>query len=301
MEVMRSLFLGMAKNEWAREVATKYGLRFGASRFVAGESLEEALTQIQRLNKLGIMATLDRLGEFVNTEEEAVRATGWALETLEGIAAQGVESHLSLKLTQFGLDLGEEFCEQNLRQILTKAQQLGIFVRMDMEDFPRCQKSIELYRKLHAEFPDTGLAIQAYLYRAQQDVLELQTNLRLVKGAYREPATVAFPHKPDVDANFRELIKLQLDNDWYAAVATHDENIIEWTKAYAANQGIPRARYEFQMLYGIANDLQKRLANEGYQVRVYVPYGRDWYGYFMRRLAERPANVWFVLKNWFRS
>lgn len=301
MGISRSFFLALAKNQWARSAATKYGLRFGASRFVAGESLDEALVQIKRLNDQGILSTLDKLGEFVSTNEEANRATELAIETLDGIARSKVKSHLSVKLTQLGLDLGVDVCEENMRRILTKAQEHGIFVRMDMEDFPRCQKTIDLYKRLHADFPNTGLVIQSYLYRAEQDALDLHTNLRIVKGAYSEPATVAFPDKAKVDENFCTLVQTQLDNGWYVAVATHDEKIVDWTKAYVQSKGISRDQFEFQMLYGIAVDLQKRLAKEGYTVRIYVPYGRDWYGYFMRRLAERPANVWFILKNLFRN
>ncbi len=297
MDACRTCLLVLAKNERARKLATKYGLRCGAKRFVAGENLAEALEQIERLNRAGILATLDRLGEFVSTEEEAERAAGWALETLEGIARSGVQSHLSIKLTQLGLDLGDAVCEANVRRIFQKAAQLGIFVRIDMEDSSRCQATIDLFKRLHAEFPLTGLVIQSYLYRSEKDLLDLKTNLRLCKGAYKEPATVAFPEKAKVDANILHLIKLQLDHGWYAAVASHDEKIILWTKNYVREQGISNDQFEFQMLYGIQTELQKKLALEGYRVRVYVPYGTDWYGYFMRRLAERPANVKFVLKN----
>lgn len=301
MEATRSFFLAMAKNQPARSLATKYGLRFGAKRFVAGETLPDALEQIERLNREGIVATLDRLGEFVSTKEEAQRAVGWSLETLNGIARSGVESHLSLKLTQLGLDLGIEVCEANLRLILIKAREHGIFVRMDMEDFPRCQATIDLFKKMHSEFPLTGLVLQSYLYRAEQDVLALRANLRLVKGAYKEPASIAFPEKAKVDANLIHLIKLQLDNGWYVGVASHDDKIIAWTKDYVRKNKIANEKFEFQMLYGIKTELQKKLVREGYRVRVYVPYGTDWYGYFMRRLAERPANVWFIMKNFLKK
>lgn len=300
MEVTRTFFLAMAKNQSARRLATKYGLRFGAKRFVAGKNLPEALEQIKRLNQEGIYATLDRLGEFVSSKEEAERATGWALETLDGIAQSGVNSHLSIKLTQLGLDLGMTVCEGNIRSILQKAALHGIFVRIDMEDYPRCQATIDLFRRLHEEYPLTGLVLQSYLFRAETDLLDLKTNLRLVKGAYKEPATVAFPEKAKVDENLIQLIKLQLDHGWYPAVASHDEKIIDWTKKYVKEKEISYDKFEFQMLYGIKNELQKKLVQEGYRVRVYVPYGTDWYGYFMRRLAERPANVWFILKNLFK-
>ncbi len=301
MEATRTFFLAMAKNQAARSLATKYGLRFGAKRFVAGETLPEALEQIKRLNRDGIVATLDRLGEFVSTKEESERAAGWALETVEGIARSGVKSHLSIKLTQLGLDLGGDVCEANVRRILHKAKQHGIFVRMDMEDFPRCQTTVDLFKKMHTEFPLTGLVIQSYLFRAEADVLDLQTNLRLVKGAYKEPSTVAFPEKAKVDENLITLIKHQLDNGWYVAVASHDDKIIAWTKDYVKKNNISKDKFEFQMLYGIKTEIQKKLAQEGYRVRIYVPYGTDWYGYFMRRLAERPANIWFIMKNFFKK
>ncbi len=301
MEATRTFFLAMAKNQAARSLATKYGLRFGAKRFVAGETLTEALEQIKRLNRDGIVATLDRLGEFVSTKEEAERAAGWALETVEGIAHSGVQSHLSIKLTQLGLDLGEDVCEANVRRILHKAKLHGIFVRMDMEDFPRCQTTVDLFEKMHAEFPLTGLVIQSYLFRSETDVLNLKTNLRLVKGAYKEPSTVAFPEKAKVDENLITLIKHQLDNGWYVAVASHDDKIIAWTKEYVKKNNVSKDKFEFQMLYGIKTEMQKKLAQEGYRVRIYVPYGTDWYGYFMRRLAERPANIWFIMKNFFKK
>ena len=301
MEATRTFFLAMAKNQAARSLATKYGLRFGAKRFVAGETLTEALEQIKRLNRDGIVATLDRLGEFVSTKEEAERAAGWALETVEGIARSGVQSHLSIKLTQLGLDLGEDVCEANVRRILHKAKLHGIFVRMDMEDFPRCQTTVDLFEKMHAEFPLTGLVIQSYLFRSETDVLNLKTNLRLVKGAYKEPSTVAFPEKAKVDENLITLIKHQLDNGWYVAVASHDDKIIAWTKEYVKKNNVSKDKFEFQMLYGIKTEMQKKLAQEGYRVRIYVPYGTDWYGYFMRRLAERPANIWFIMKNFFKK
>lgn len=300
MEVTRTFFLALAKNQAARRVATKYGLRFGAKRFVAGATLPEALEQIKRLNRSGIVATLDRLGEFVSTKQEAERAAGWAVETLDGIARSGVESHMSIKLTQLGLDLGVDVCEANVRRILEKAKQHGIFVRMDMEDFPRCQTTIDFFKKMHAEFPLTGLVVQSYLYRSEADVLDLKINLRLVKGAYKEPATVAFPEKAKVDENLIALIKHQLDNGWYVAVGSHDDKIIAWTKDYVKKNNISKDKFEFQMLYGIKTEMQKKLVQEGYRMRIYVPYGTDWYGYFMRRLAERPANIWFIMKNFFK-
>jgi len=302
--MMRNLFQSMAKSRSANRLAKKYGLRFGASRFVAGETIAKAIEAVRVLNREGRMATLDHLGEFVFTEAEANESTEMCLQTLDAIAAAGVQSNLSLKMTSLGLDISRELCMRNMRRILERAKQYGNFVRIDMEDYGHCQVSLDIYRELREEYEKVGIVIQAYLYRSEQDVRDLgaqyDANLRLVKGAYKEPESVAFPNKKDVDGNFLNLLKLHLSGGHYTAIATHDEAVINEIIGYIGENSIPREQFEFQMLYGICVDLQKKLVNEGYRVRVYVPYGIDWFGYFMRRLAERPANVWFVLKNMFK-
>lgn len=302
--MMRNLFQSMAKSRSANRLAKKYGLRFGASRFVAGETIAKAIEAVRVLNREGRMATLDHLGEFVFTEAEANESTEMCLQTLDAIAAAGVQSNLSLKMTSLGLDIDRELCMRNMRCILERAKRYGNFVRIDMEDFGHCQMSLDIYRELRQEYEGVGIVIQAYLYRSEQDVRDLgeqyNANLRLVKGAYKEPESVAFPNKKDVDGNFLNLLKLHLSGGHYTAIATHDEAIVNEMISYIGENNIPRDRFEFQMLYGICVDLQKKLVAEGYRVRVYVPYGIDWFGYFMRRLAERPANVWFVLKNMFK-
>ncbi len=301
---LRRLFQALGRSRFLNRTARKYGLKFGAARFVAGVTLEHAIRTAQKLNEEGMMATLDHLGEFAGTAAEAEAAAFMCIRTLEEIAASGVQANLSLKLTSLGLDLDPERCFRHMRRILETARRYGNFVRIDMEDYARCQPTLDLYRRLREEFDNVGVAIQAYLYRSRQDVEDLsalEANIRLVKGAYKESADVAYPLKKDVDDNFRRLIRLQLQNGHYAAIATHDESIVGEMKQYIRQYGIPREALEFQMLYGIAGDLQRRLAREGYRVRIYVPYGSDWFGYFMRRLAERPANVRFVLKNLFRS
>lgn len=302
--MMRNLFQSMAKSRSANRLAKKYGLRFGASRFVAGETIAKAIEAVRVLNREGRMATLDHLGEFVFTEAEANESTEMCLQTLDAIATAGVQSNLSLKMTSLGLDISRELCMRNMRRILERAKQYGNFVRIDMEDFGHCQISLDIYRELRQEYEKVGIVIQAYLYRSEQDVRDLgsryDANLRLVKGAYKEPESVAFPNKKDVDGNFLNLLKLHLSGGHYTAIATHDEAVINEIIGYIGENSIPREQFEFQMLYGICVDLQKKLVNEGYRVRVYVPYGIDWFGYFMRRLAERPANVWFVLKNMFK-
>lgn len=298
--LMRSVFLSLAKNRTLNKAAKKYGLRFGASRFIAGQTLDEALKQIRILNQTGILAVMDHLGEFISTREEALEATLQCIETLDGIHRERVTSHLSVKMTQLGMDLDKSFCIDNMEKILTKAKEYGIFVRIDMEDSQRCQITIDMFMKLRAKFDNVGLVLQAYLYRTEQDVKDLRANLRLVKGAYKEPKEVAFPLKSDVDKNLINLIEIQMLNGDYVAVASHDLKVINHAKEFAETQQIPRNKFEFQMLYGLCTDLQKQLVKEGYTVRVYVPYGTDWYGYYTRRLAERPANVLFLLKNLFK-
>ena len=298
--IMRSLLLTLSKSPTLNKTAKSYGLRFGASRFVAGSNLDEALEQVAKLNRAGMLAVMDHLGEFINTREEALAATQQCLATLDGINREKITSHLSVKLTQLGLDLDKDFCLANMERILARAKEYGNFVRIDMEDSPHCQTTIDIFKYLRNKFDNVGLVLQSYLYRTEQDVEDLRANLRLVKGAYKEPKEVAFPLKADVDAMLIKTIEMQLLNGDYVAVATHDLNIINHTKEFAVNHNIPRDKYEFQMLYGICTNLQKQLVTEGYTVRVYVAYGTDWFGYFMRRLAERPANVMFVLKNLFK-
>lgn len=298
-EMMRSILLSLSKNKNANELAKRYGLRFGAQRFVAGETIDTAIARVRQLNESGLKVTLDHLGEFVSDRTEARESTDYCIRTLDAIAKSGVDANLSLKLTQLGLDLDREMCVTHMREILTTAARHNIFVRIDMEDFSRCQMTIDLLLLLREEFTNVGTVMQAYLYRAADDVAQLASQkipLRIVKGAYKEPKEVAFPVKADVDQNYKKLVQLSMDADNYTAVATHDEALIRWVRDYTDRQGIERSRFEFQMLYGIRPALQQDLAKMGYTVRIYVPFGTDWYGYFMRRLAERPANVGFVLR-----
>lgn len=283
-------------------MAKKYGLRFGASRFVAGESLGQAIDRIKDLNKQGLAVTIDYLGEFVDNEKEASVMKDNAIMAIQTIANKGLDSQLSLKLTSMGMDLSNAIVMRNMREIMDVAKMNHVFITIDMEDFSRCQKTLDIFKMLKMEYENIGTVIQAYLYRTQKDLLDLEAfspNLRLVKGAYKESPKVAFPEKVDVDDNFKELIKTHLLNGHYTAIATHDETIIDFVKLFVQENGIPKARFEFQMLYGIRSQRQIDLVKQGYTMRVYMPYGTDWYGYFMRRLAERPANVIFVLKSIF--
>ena len=299
--LLRNTLLFLAKSQAANRWAQRYGLHFGAQRFVAGQMIPDALAVTRTLNAAGIMVALDHLGESVFTEEEAVNAAKDCLDTLDAIAEAGVQSRLSIKLTQLGLDIDRDLCRRNVTQILQKAQAYGNFVRIDMEDYAHNEVTLDIFRELHEQFPDTlGLVIQAYLYKSERDVEQLGAegaNLRLVKGAYKEPKSVAFPEKTDVDRNLIELIERHLVSGNFTAIATHDEAVIDHVKLFIKNNNMPRDRFEFQMLYGIRTHLQQSLVLEGYAVRVYVPFGKDWYAYFMRRLAERPANVGFVVRS----
>ncbi|KRE52247.1 proline dehydrogenase family protein [Paenibacillus sp. Soil724D2] len=301
--IMKNMFQSLGKSRTANRIAKKYGLRFGAARFVAGETIQQSIEAVHGLNQDGRIATLDHLGEFVFSEEEALESAAMCIQTLEAIASSGVKSNLSLKMTSLGLDISRELCVNNMKRILDCARQHGNFVRIDMEDYAHCQISLDIYRELRQEYDNVGIVIQAYLFRTMQDIDDLHAlgaNLRLVKGAYKESPEVAFPEKSAVDENYKKIIQKHLLNGHYTAIASHDEAIIHFTKEFVRSNLISIEQFEFQMLYGICEDLQKQLVKEGYRVRVYVPYGVDWFGYFMRRLAERPANVWFVLKNMFK-
>jgi proline dehydrogenase len=275
-----------------------------ATRFVAGESLDDALAVSRRLNQERISVTLDHLGESVTTLDEAAEARDVYLRAVTAILDSQIQGNVSLKLTQFGMDLSYDKCCENVEQLVACAAARGEFVRIDMESSEYVDRTLQLVTELHGKHGNVGVVIQAYLFRSKQDVENLcarRIRVRLCKGAYLEPATVAFPGKEDVDRNYVELMKILLDRGEYPAIATHDEKMIAATKEYAASRNIGRDAFEFQMLYGIRRDLQRQLVADGYRLRLYVPFGRAWYPYYMRRLAERPANVLFILRNLFRA
>ena len=274
-----------------------------ATRFVAGETLEDALAVGRRLYSEGITITLDHLGESVTSLEEAAEARDVYLKTLDAMHQAGIQPNVSLKLTQFGLDLSEKACRENVEQLVRRAAEIGGFVRVDMESSEYVDRTLALVTDLQARYEAVGIVIQAYLYRSRGDVemlCERGIRVRLCKGAYLEPHSVAFPKKSQVDQSYTELSQLLLDRGPYPAIATHDERMIQAAEAHAASHELRRDAFEFQMLYGIRRDLQKRLVAGGYRLRLYVPFGRAWYPYYMRRLAERPANVFFILRNLFR-
>jgi proline dehydrogenase len=319
--MLRSLLIHLSKAAWAKNLVTKWKFAWrAASRFVAGSSIQDAIIIVKELNSKGINVTLDHLGESTTTEEEASKAAADILELLDEIDRAKVRSNVSVKLTQIGLALGGETCEKELEEILQRARKYGNFVRIDMEDSPYTDKTIQMYLKMRDKgFDNTGLVIQSYLYRSEKDIEELLckgTRIRLVKGAYKEPAIAAYPKKADVDSSFDKLTGLLIDKAVLSgisgisqdgrippipAIATHDARRIEYTKKLVAEKALPKTAVEFQMLFGIRRDLQEQCVAEGYPVRIYVPYGTHWYPYYMRRLAERPANIWFFVSNYFRK
>ncbi len=307
---MRAVLLWMSRSAFLRQLITRFGFaRHAALRFVAGETIDDAIAVIRALNASGILATVDHLGENVVSAADARRATQSYLDVLDRIGKDGVQSHASLKLTQLGLDVGDDICRENVVCVVRKAKEVGTRIRIDMESSDYTDRTLAMFRGLRQEFDNIGVVIQSYLYRSKDDIAALRqegASVRLCKGAYNEPPDRAFPRKADVDANYVALTHMLLDGEArargaYAAIATHDPKMIDAAKTYTAEHAVPRDRFEFQMLYGIRRDLQQQLAREGYTMRVYVPYGSEWYPYFMRRLAERPANVWFLLRNLFRE
>lgn len=321
--MLRSFLIYLSKAAWAQKLVTNWGFAWrAASRFVAGEKPENAIQVVRELNAKGINATLDHLGEHTSTAEEADKATDDIINIFNEIDKSGVKANVSIKLTQIGMGLDEEICRQNLVRILEQVKKHDNFIRIDMEDTPYTDVTFSLYNSLMERgfgTSDVGLVIQSYLYRSEEDtrgLLEKGIRIRLVKGAYKEPPDKAYPKKSDVDANFDLLTKIMIDealkieNNTISddgrtppipAIGSHDDKRIEFAKKHAEKVGLPKNAIEFQMLYGIRRDLQEQLVKEGYPVRVYVPFGTHWYPYFMRRLAERPANIWFFVSNFFRK
>ncbi|MDQ0063198.1 proline dehydrogenase family protein [Paenibacillus harenae] len=288
-------------------VVEKLSMRYGrklAGKFIAGDTLAEALEEAEALNRLGIMVTLDHLGEGIKQLSEAAAYKEQYLKLLDGIAERKVDANVSLKPTQMGLALNQDACLSNIRDVVKQARHHRNFVRIDMEDTPHTQATIDIVRRLHKEgLANVGTVLQAYLFRTEQDAADMireNVNLRLVKGAYKESDSVAYQQMSEVRGQLKKLAKLHLDEGVYTAIASHDDQIIDWVKQYARDNGIDKSRFEFQMLYGLRSNKQAQLAKEGYRIRCYVPYGVMWYPYYTRRLAEKPANLMLVLRNMFR-
>jgi proline dehydrogenase len=303
--ILRTTLLYLSRQQRLKTfVADLPGFKHLVRRFIAGEHIAEALIAVQELNRLGISATLDHLGESITAEAATHQEVQEYQLALQRIAEAKANSNVSVKLTQLGLDIDESLCLRNAHQIVAAAAQYRNFVRIDMEDSTKTDVTLRIFRTLRAEFENVGIVLQSYLYRSAQDVtdvLAIGSRVRLCKGAYNESADVAFPEKSDVDANFIALMQRLLQSGIYHGIATHDEAMIRATRQFVAQQNLARDSFEFQMLFGVRRDLQVKLVEEGYRVRVYVPYGEAWYPYFMRRLAERPANLWFVVKNLFKG
>lgn len=320
--MLRSSLIYLSKAAWARQIVTRWQFAWrAASRFIAGEKLEDAIRVVRALNQKGINATLDHLGEHTHNLEAASRATQDILDMFTAIQQAGVRANVSIKLTQIGLALDESICRSHLLAILTSARDKRNFVRIDMEDYAWAAKTLEIFHSLRNEhgFDNVGIVIQAYLYRSEADVRRFAqqgARIRLCKGAYKESPEVAYPKKVDVDANYDRLTRIMLETCLEAgcppvsadglfppppALATHDERRIEYARSLVRSIDFPKQALEFQMLHGIRRDLQERLVVEGFPVRVYVPFGTEWYPYFVRRLAERPANLWFFISNFFRK
>jgi proline dehydrogenase len=299
--MFRQLILGVGNNPLVSHTVQQYGMRMGAGRFVAGSTLPEAISVIKDLNRRGIEATLDHLGESVTQMSEASAARDSYLAMLDAIAQEHCRSHVSLKLTMMGLTLSLEAATENLQAIVEKARGYQNFVRVDMEDSAYTAPTISVFENVWKKYPENmGLVLQAYLYRTMDDLKSLSVppkNFRIVKGAYREPVTMAYPSKPDVDYNYAALVKASLELGNFTAVATHDEAIIGQILKYLESSGVPRSQVEFQMLFGVKISVLEDLARQGYTTRVYVPWGRDWYAYYLRRIAERPANLLFFARS----
>jgi proline dehydrogenase len=307
MQVLRSFFIALSHNRLLRRFSerSRLGVRL-SSRFVAGMEIDDALRVAEAVNKQGMAVTVDSLGESVTTEAEAMAAAMVYHRLLDAIAARKLDANISVKLTQMGMNLDPALAEGFAENLTRHAKAKGSFVRIDMEDSSLTQATLDIVRRIHAK-PELrgaiGIVIQAYLYRSRADIEQLlaeDIRVRLCKGAYSEPSEVAYPRKADVDASYIRLSELLLASPIYHGLATHDEKMIAAAKSFASRNAIDPSRFEFQMLFGVRRDLQRKLVREGYKVRVYLPFGNDWYPYFMRRLAERPANVLFLAKNLFR-
>lgn len=299
----RSALLYLARQDKLKDFAARFSaFRKITARFIAGESSDEAVAVIRELNTHGCSASFDHLNESVGSVAETEAEVREYLDVLAKIDESGINSNVSIKLTQFGLDIDPELAYKNARMVVQEAKRRGNFVRIDMESSAVTQVTIDIFKRLRAEFGlnDVGIVLQSYLrrtYEDAQDLLKIPARIRICKGAYNEPPEVAFPDKKDVDENYVRVMQLLLSSGVYHGIATHDPNMINETIRYAREEGIAKEAFEFQMLFGIRRNLQEQLASDGYNMRVYVPYGKHWYPYFMRRLAERPANIWFVMKN----
>lgn len=299
-KLTKDFFIGLSNNRFLNAQAKKWGFSLGANKFVAGTSISSVMQEVKTLNAQGISCTLDNLGEFVADKIEAEQAKEKIITLLETIHKEKVDCHLSIKLTQLGLDIDYDYCLANMREILDVAAQYKIFINVDMEDYAHYKQTLTAVETLHHQYKKIGTVMQTYLLEASEALEDLKdVRIRIVKGAYKESADVAYQDKAMIDQKFLELAKQRLLNGTFTSFATHDHHIINEIKTFVEENNIPNDQFEFQMLYGFRNDLQQKLAEEGYLFCTYIPFGDDWFGYFMRRLAERPQNVNIVIKDMF--
>src|SRR6266403_2782735 len=305
--VTRSTLIYLSQQEGLKDFATRFRpFKKHTTRFVAGETIDETIHFIREINAEGCSASFDHLNESVTSAAEASKEVAEYLNILAKIDETGIRSNVSIKLSQFGLTLDPELAYKNARRVVDEAHRRGNFVRVDMEDSKVTQVTIDLFKRLREEFglDDVGIVLQSYLrrtYEDAQELVKLPARIRICKGAYNEPPEVAFPDKKDTDSNYVRVMQLLLGSGFYHGIATHDPKMIAATIDFSEKEGIAKDAFEFQMLFGVRRDLQRQLARDGYNLRIYVPYGKHWYPYFMRRLAERPANIWFVMKNLLRG
>ncbi|MGK7376894.1 proline dehydrogenase family protein [Planococcus sp. 1R117A] len=302
MNATKNFFIMLSQNRALNSAAKRWGLKLGAQSVVAGTTIDEMVESIRKLNAEGISATIDNLGEFVFEKEEALQAKEQILEVIKAIHHYQLDAHISLKPSQLGLDIDYAFCLENLREIVAKSHEYGIFVNFDMEDHSHLQPSFDILEELYRDYDNIGTVIQAYFFRAEEDLDKYNDyRLRIVKGAYKEPAELAYQEKAEIDANYIKLIESHLLDGKFTSIATHDHHVINHVVKFVKEHNIPNSKFEFQMLYGFRKDLQLELARKGYHFCTYVPFGNDWYGYFMRRLAERPQNLNLVAKQAFNK
>ncbi|MFC7394954.1 proline dehydrogenase family protein [Scopulibacillus cellulosilyticus] len=298
----KDFFIGLSQNKLLNDLAKKYGLQLGAKSVVAGTNLEELMASVKELNAQGISTTIDNLGEFVSDKKEAIEAKEQIIQVIEAIHENNANAHISVKATQLGLDIDYHFCLENVKEIVEKASKYNIFINFDMEDYSHLQPSFDLIDELSKDYDNIGTVIQAYFFESGENIEKYKDyRLRIVKGAYKEPENLAYQDKKEIDRNFIELIEYHLLHGKFTSIATHDHHIINHVKRFVDEHHISKDKFEFQMLYGFRKDLQLQLAKEGYQFCTYVPFGSDWYGYFMRRLAERPQNINLVAKQVFNK
>lgn len=302
MPVLRDFFIALSENQLLNKAAQKYGLKLGAQSVVAGTNIPEVIESIKELNAHGISCTVDVLGEFVNERSEAIKAKEYIIETIEAIHEHGVDAHISIKPSQLGLKIDFDFCYDNIMEIVGTAHKYNMHVNFDQETYDLLQPTFDLMEKVSETYDNVGTVIQAYFFKSNEYAEKYKNyRLRIVKGAYKESPTVAYQDKKDIDLNFIEIIEYSLLNCKFTSIATHDHNVINHVKQFVKDHNIPKDRFEFQMLYGFRKDMQLELAKEGYNFCTYVPFGSDWYGYFMRRLAERPQNINLVTRQVFNK